>query len=214
MPLTLHHKFQDGAGLAVWRYDEEEDFFAEKIRFNDYDKEQLSAISHPSKRREWLASRYLVRFLIDIPEPIQLEKDPFGKPRLVNVPGFMSLSHCKDYAAAIYHPLKRVGVDVEPFAPTVLKIAQKFLFPHELEALEEETKLQSLLIYWSAKETLYKMHGEKGLAFRERILIDPFEPDAAGMLHGKVTEYPEMDSVDIHYEAHDWGYLTWAILNE
>lgn len=212
MPLITHLDTPKGGHLAVWHYEEDADFFRERIIFNAYDEAQLQAISHPSKQREWLASRYLVRFLVDLPEAIHMEKDEYGKPRLLNVPGFVSLSHCKDYAAAIYHPTHRVGVDVEPHAETVQRIAHKFLFAHELERIEGPDKLEHLLLYWSAKETLYKLHGKKSLAFRERILIDSFKPGESGELRGKVIDSEGLEDVTIPYKRFDWGYLTWAVV--
>jgi phosphopantetheinyl transferase len=212
LPLVVHHEFEEGGGLAVWRYDEPSDFFQERIIFNAYDEAQLASISHPDKQREWLASRYMVRFLVGHPEAIEMDKDEFGRPRLRNVSGYVSLSHCKQYASAIYHPKKRVGVDVEPYGPTVKKIAHKFLFPKELKHIEGPNELDFMLLYWSAKETLYKLHGKKGLAFRERILIAPFQIEDQGLMCGRVTEVPEMQQVDIRFEKQDWGYLTWALL--
>ncbi|RZK16058.1 MAG: 4'-phosphopantetheinyl transferase superfamily protein, partial [Hymenobacter sp.] len=59
-----------------------------------------------------------------------------------------------------------------------LRIARKFLTFNELTAVELltddqpslTTELHSLL--WSAKETLYKLAGQRGLIFRQNLLLD------------------------------------------
>ncbi|MBC8081809.1 MAG: 4-phosphopantetheinyl transferase family protein, partial [Hymenobacter sp.] len=39
-------------------------------------------------------------------------------------------------------------------------------------------------LYWSAKETLYKLHSRRGLVFKEQLLLDPFRLREAGVLTG------------------------------
>jgi len=50
---------------------------------------------------------------------------------------------------------------------------------------------------WSAKESIFKCQGKKGVSFRENILLEPFEPDAQ-LIKGKIrgTEF-----ADHHYQV-------------
>jgi hypothetical protein len=71
-----------------------------------------------------------------------------------------------------------VGVDVEVVRDKAQRIARKFLTADELSATEilasaqpgRTTELYSLL--WSAKETLYKLAGQRGIIFRQNLLLD------------------------------------------
>ena len=90
-------------------------------------------ITHPHKRLQHLAGRYLLRLLFpDFPFEEILIADT-KKPYLPHEQYHFSISHCGDYAAAIVSSTQRVGIDIEIPTERVLRITHKFLNAEELK---------------------------------------------------------------------------------
>ncbi len=148
----------------------------EKLYFSESDQLEFEAVSHPAKQLEWLASRYAIHTLLENNELIYkgLRKDSAGKPFLEGNNFHFSLSHTQGYAAAVIHPKKPIGIDIELVSTKLSRVAYKFLSISELK--EAGDSLEKLCVYWAAKEALYKLHGKKGeISFLENLSIEPFE---------------------------------------
>lgn len=102
-----------------------------------------------------------------------------GKPYLEDASFRISISHTKGYAAVVLHPSREVGIDIEQYGVTVYKVREKFLQPEELDEVDEGNIYQ-LLLYWSAKETVYKAIGQEGVELKRHIRIFPFEVEERG----------------------------------
>lgn len=96
-----------------------------------------------------------------------------GKPFLEDGLYHISISHTKGYAAVILHPSLEVGIDIEQYGDKVRRVRNKFLQPEEEEHLDVGNIYQ-LLLYWSAKETVYKALGIDGVELKEHIRVSPF----------------------------------------
>ena len=158
MPLFYQHNINDNTKLAVWHITESEDFFLEKVPLQN-------SVSHPHKRLQHLAARYL----LDILQPgfpfHLIEITDSKKPLLSNLEFHFSVSHCGDYAAAIVSGNSLVGIDVELIAPGVERIKHKFLSEKEILLLPE-CNTRFLTLCWSAKEAIYKWYGKGGVDFK------------------------------------------------
>ncbi len=149
--------------LAVWHITEHENFFLEKVRLQ-------KTISHPHKRLQHLAGRYLLQ-LLHPGFPLHLiEIAESNKPLLNDQSYHFSISHCGDYAAAIISEKESAGVDVELITPKVELIQNKFLSDAELKILPEANKT-FLTLCWSCKEAVYKWYGKGGVDFKKHIVI-------------------------------------------
>src|SRR5688500_14753910 len=103
MPIFFQQDIDGDTKLAVWKIEEEESFFNVPLHRD---------ITHPHKRLQHLAGRYLLRHLFPA-FPLDLIKiADTRKPYLDNEAYHFSISHCSDYAAAIVSRSKRVGVDI------------------------------------------------------------------------------------------------------
>lgn len=192
---TKIEKIDSSSALAVKIIDSlcEKDFdflsFREKLTFAN--------ISHPEKKKEWGTARLAVQEALNhlqIPYP-GFYKDEHGKSHPMNGQGFVSLSHTRGYAAAIYHRELPVGIDIEIIREKILKIGSKFLAEEELAFLNQQPA--ELTKAWSAKESIFKCHGKKGISLRDHILLEPFNSDATlikGKIHGTNFE-------DHHYQV-------------
>lgn len=188
MPLFYQQDINQDTRLAVWKIDEEESFFLQKVSLK-------REIIHPHKRLQHLAGRYLLVYLFpDFPAEL-IEIADTRKPFLPNEQYHFSISHCGDFAAAIVSKTERVGIDVELLTPRVEKIKHKFLHPDELQMVDRAKidKVQLLTLLWSAKEAMFKWWGSGDVDFSDvlRIWQMPIE------LQGKINTSFQKNEIDI-----------------
>jgi phosphopantetheinyl transferase len=180
MPLFYQHNINEYTRLAIWHIEETEVFFLRKVSLQ-------RNITHPHKRLQHLAGRFLLSVLFnDFPLEEILITDT-RKPFLPNEKYHFSISHCGNFAAAIASGKSRVGIDVEMITPRIQNIAHKFLNDHEKNFfnedyaafldqwnLKDKVYTEYLTLMWSAKEAIYKWHGDGGVDFSENIQLLKF----------------------------------------
>ena len=170
MALFYQHTINESTKLAVWHIAETESFFTEQVPVQ-------REITHPHKRLQHLAGRYILKHLFpEFPHHL-IEIADTRKPFLANEEYHFSISHCGNYAAAIVSKDKRVGIDIELSSPKVEKIKFKFLNEVEMTTLPV-SNLQQLTRLWSAKEAVFKWSGSADVDFREHILLDKVKWDS------------------------------------
>lgn len=169
MPLIYQKIWHDQNKLAVWKIEENEDYFIRHLNWTLEERRHFETLIG-RRRIEWLSSRLLICQLSNIADSSYILKDSFGKPSLKGLQINISISHTKGYVAAYISP-KNIGIDIQNIVSKIHRIAHKFLFLDELHAIPEDKLVDSLHIYWGAKESLYKAFGRKELKFREHIRI-------------------------------------------
>lgn len=122
---------------------------------------QIMGIEH-HRELEAAGARALVSKVLGTAD-FTVHYDAHGKPHLKNDPRGISVSHSHDRLAVLVARNMQAGVDIELIRDKVLRIRHKFLNPAEKEAAGEDVR--ELIIYWSAKEALYKYNGKKGVDF-------------------------------------------------
>jgi len=164
MPLFYQHNINDTTKLAVWQISENEEFFLKKVPLQ-------KEITHPHKRLQHLAGRYLLEIL-EVGFPFHLiEIAGSKKPILLNSEFHFSVSHCGDYAAAIISKNKLVGIDVEIVTPKINLVKERFLRQDEINLLQEPTPAL-LTLFWSAKEAIYKWYGRGKASFKNNMSLN------------------------------------------
>jgi len=177
LPLVYQHNINENTRLAVWHITEPEHFFTARVPVK-------KDVSHPHKRLQHLAGRYLLGFLF---EGFPLEEIMIAdtrKPFLENEQYHFSISHCGDYAAAIVSRVERVGIDIELVTEKIERVKHKFTSPDELLFLNDEYKAflhqfdlerqieqEFLTMIWSAKETIFKWYGDGQMDFRRHMQL-------------------------------------------
>ncbi len=178
MSIFFQHSINHNTTLGIWKIEEPESFFLTKVPL----KQQ---VSHPYKRLQHLAGRYLLPALYaDFPLEEILIADT-RKPFLHDEKYHFSISHCGNFAAAIASPVNRVGVDIELVSPRLRLISPKFLSESESDYLTQwkhldKVHLEMTTLIWSAKEALFKWYGYGGLDFRKHMVLTGsivFRPD-------------------------------------
>jgi len=174
---------EPGRTWALWRISEDEASLAQRIA----PFEQVSdTISNQNKRLEWLAGRVLVKEIFDsMGLTFQgVTKDQYGKPFPKGYSHHLSLSHSYPYVAALVDQIESVGIDLEQPKQKLLRIAYRILHAEELTNAGDDVIKHT--VYWCAKETLVKVHGQKNLVFAENLIVDPFELEKEGNIRGRI----------------------------
>lgn len=165
MPLFYQHNPTADCKLAIWKIEETEEFF---LRY----PHQPVNISHPYKRLQHLAGRFLLNFLCPEFELEKIRISDSGKPFLPEQDTHFSISHSGNFAAAIVSKKFPVGIDLELETPRILSVAPRFLSLEELNFLSQQAHLpalyrQLMTLFWSAKETMYKWYGKGQVDFKQ-----------------------------------------------
>jgi 4'-phosphopantetheinyl transferase len=186
MPLVHSEMIAESSTLLLWKLTESETELKESLGYA-YNPEELSAISHPQKLREWLASRLLIKIIaeqFDI-NYIGTYKDEHGKAFLIDNDSHISITHTFDFVAVAINPPAAVGIDMEKMDNKLQRTAKKYLSQPEFEHANDEMAL--LCMYWCAKEALYKLYGKKKISFKNSIYIEPFDKTSE-LLQGRLTD--------------------------
>ncbi|WP_055149317.1 4'-phosphopantetheinyl transferase family protein [Jiulongibacter sediminis] len=207
MPVRFQKKCDSGAHLLVWEAKEDaEELFASLPSTILTDAEYLTAKTE-QKKLELLCSRVAIRHLaaelgIDFEG---IKKDEHGKPYMVGTHWEMSITHSKKFMAVVMHPTKPVGVDIERPQEKMWRITERLYSPAEIEAIGDD--LNTMSIYWSAKEALYKLYGRRGTDFKENLKV--FKE--GNQLKGEIIMPDHQQVHDIHVEPVGSYFLVWAI---
>jgi len=204
VPIFFQHPISKDTRLGIWKIEETEDFFKRNVP-------QHRDVTHPHKRLQHLAGRFLLQFLFpDFPyDLIQIAET--RKPFLPGDPYHFSISHCGDYAAAIVSRTERVGVDIETPTPKIEKIKDKFLGTDEQDLFQrikgdggESMDRELLTLLWSAKEAVFKWHSEGGVDFRKHICLNKINHDTIEASFTKTNQ-----QLIIQYRQFEQVVLAW-----
>lgn len=205
MPVILEKKYHNDIHLAVWQITESHDELQAMLPSEILTDAELASISHIQKQVEFFCSRLIIKHLANSLgiKYLGIKKDEFGKPYLVGTHWQMSLTHTSNYVAAVMHPTEALGMDMEKPSEKLRRVAHKFL--SETEKTDANDDIEKLCIYWSAKESLYKLYGKRKVIFNENLFVFPF-PNNAECIEGKI-KINEIDEIySIFIEKID-GYI-------
>lgn len=166
---------------GIWKMDENEVQLRELLEKNEIP----TPFTNPKKRIEFLSVRVLaMKMGID---PTSIDYQASGKPYLKNSDTSISISHTKGYAAIVLCLMETIGTDIEQKTERILKIRHKFMRPDEEKIVAERGKdpLTSILLHWSAKESLFKAIPDEGVDFIKELQITNFTtPSEKGHFNG------------------------------
>lgn len=171
MPVRFHELLHAPGEWGLFRITETEQELREIVSLFPAEAAQLQLIKGEGRRREFLAARLLLHNMSGRRERGELFKDLSGKPHLRDSHFHVSISHTKDYAAAIAHP-NPCGIDVQRIVEKIQRIAPKFISPAEKVQLKKAHEILQMHLIWSAKEAMYKAFGRRQIDFREHLYVD------------------------------------------
>lgn len=209
MALLFINEIDKDVRLGVWEMEENLNYeqFA-SLPFYD----RLMSLSE--NRRKETASVYSLLFAMTGNRNLVIGHEPSGKPY---VEGYkIGISHTKGFVSVILSTSCDVAVDIEYINTRVLRIADRFLRedekPNALQfAKEKDEKGRHIpdviptLLFWCAKETIYKLYSDERLTFQNIKIMDA---EQGGALCGNNLITGE--SVRIDYTFNNDYVLTYA----
>ena len=211
MGLIHYEEFDPETKLGVWDIEEDEEFLLSRLTLSEEERAFLSGLQSKQRYLHWLGSRVLLKELLQDDQFVDMQVDEFGKPKLINFPYHVSISHSFDYAAVIMSRDYLVGVDVELIHPKIERVAHKFMLREELDNLSYEEEVEELYVHWCAKEVLFKIYGKGKINFKRDIPLEPFEYTEKGMLKGRVEKKDFNKSYEIFYQKIGQYMLVYTI---
>jgi phosphopantetheinyl transferase (holo-ACP synthase) len=206
MPIFFQQDIDGNSRLAIWKIEEGEEFFSRNVPLQQ-------DITHPHKRLQHLAGRYLLQWLFP-GFPIELiQIADTKKPFLEDEAYHFSISHCGDYAAAIVSRTDRVGIDIEIPSEKVVRILGKFLHPEESELLacwNHQGRLEYPTLLWCAKESMFKWWGLGKVDFSEMLRLSGNRPGQEGSLNGNFRGNGFHAVFPVHFRMFPSVMLAWV----
>jgi len=155
------------SSLKVWKITETSNDLFQLLDKIDIDR--IDKFKNQTHQLQFLAKQILLKELDLLDKLTYL---PSGKP-VLNDGNFISISHSRNLVA-VATGSQEIGIDLEFLNPKLSKIATRFVhIDDQTEAFFNE--LENLQMLWTAKESIYKLIGERGISFKEDILISDFD---------------------------------------
>lgn len=191
MPLHSIQQLSPTAVLGLWHLTETPETLWDGLPQAEAYRPLLPATADARRQAQWLAGRRLAHALFgELPTPLPpatlVQNDATGRPWLPGAPAeaVVSLSHSGEWAAALLAQGGRAGVDIELVRDKAQRLARKFLaeneWDHARAVAANAAPEAHYTLLWSAKEALYKLAAQRGIIFREQLLLHEFSPQASG----------------------------------
>ena len=187
--------------LGVWKMDETSDELLAMLGDDTSTLEGLRQLTAERRRREWLASRVLLKTLMEKECRVAYHAD--GAPYLPDSTLYISISHTEGYAAVLLQKEGVAGIDIERRQPRVLRVRSRFLSEEEDAevASSKDDEVSRLLVYWCAKEALYKMIRQGEVDFARHLHVEPFLLAEKGEIRVRETRTSRAQGFDLRYEV-------------
>ena len=177
MQMCHHHK-DAFLEWAVCRFDESFSELAALCGDDSLVAYALENFGSEKRRCEWLAARILIRKILGYRAEVRYS--PEGRPMLADGSRFLSISHTADYVAVALHDKCSVGVDVEAVGSKVQRLYKRFMGADEIASIDRSNETLSMLLHWSAKESFYKIVGNRGGSYAANFSVSPFTVGESG----------------------------------
>ncbi|WP_070727914.1 4'-phosphopantetheinyl transferase family protein [Hymenobacter lapidarius] len=193
MPLHTLQRLSPTAVLGLWHLTETPTDLWRALPQPEAYRALVPATADATRQAQWLAGRVLAHELLRSTGTadeagVVVHNDATGRPWLAGggVHSALSLSHSGVWVAAVLAQGARVGIDVEMIRDKAQRLASKFLNADEWAAAQAAAPAAHAsapahyTLLWSAKETLYKLAGQRGIVFKTQLLLGTFEPGESG----------------------------------
>ena len=211
MSLAYLKELDSSNRIALWKIEESEEELIAMLQLDESELAKLSSMAKGKRTLHWLATRVLLRYLLQTPEFISCPSDSNGKPYLPDFPYEISLTHSFDYAGVMLSTTGACGIDLEIVKDKVVRIKDKFLKPQELAFLEEEYLVDQLYACWCAKEAVYKLQGNKGVSFYHDMSVLPFTFTPQGVMQVNLRKDSQIQTFQVYYERFNEYMLGYVV---
>ena len=164
MPFLKEFIINPNTKIKLWKLNLGElDYY----ELDEYDNNLIKAKKNQLVKEQFLA----VRKILHLENPCyKIRYDESGKP-FINSDLNISISHSKFMAAIVFSKNNKAGIDIEHKENKIINIQNKFLNDSEKLENEYQYNVDYLTMIWTAKESIYKALGIKGVSFSDNIII-------------------------------------------
>lgn len=183
--------------LGIWELSESCNALFREFSFSDKEQLEFNNITNDRRKCEFLAVRLLLQKMMQ--QKKELNYNGSGKPILEeNI--HISISHSSELAVVVLTE-KPAGIDVESIQRKTDKIAARFLSDSELQHINTtQDPAFTRILYWCAKEALFKCTPLEGIDFKNQLLIKPFLPVfGSGNFYGQQLINNQVVNFVFHY---------------
>ena len=195
--------------LGVWKMEESISELLSLLPEKAYYEQAIAQFKTPHRIQEWLSVRVLLNHLIGEHHIVQYHPD--GKPFIIDDEWYLSISHTKGYVAVIVSKTVSVGIDIEYYAQRIHKVSAKFLRDDEVINIFNGDSTWSLLLHWSAKETMFKSINDIEIDFKHHLHILPFLVQEEGMFETREYKTNRLQIFEMNYLLDSEFVLTWQV---
>ncbi|MFV0506013.1 MAG: 4'-phosphopantetheinyl transferase family protein [Bacteroidales bacterium] len=190
MPL-YSRKASEAIEIGIWELTETLEELELRHKLKPSETERYKLISNENRKREWLATRILIKTLLNKDYLINYDKS--GRPCINEIKKEISITHTADFVGVSISD-RSCGLDIESLHRPYENIQSKFLHPENEQwidslSLNKEDRIYLLTLIWVCKETLYKTLNNKYINLKDETYI---KKDKALL---------SANMVEIHYET-------------
>ncbi len=205
MPIFKNIVHKEQTQILVWQITETLEELKNGIELTEASNLRLKSTNSEIHQKGYLSVRHLLKILGY--SDSDLFYTPDGKPHLKDGKR-ISVTHSFDFAAIIVSDFA-VGIDIERQRDKIIKIAPKFV-GKEIEFIDKKKEVEMLTVLWGAKESLFKIHPDGGLLFKEHLPIEPFQL-SDGKTKGWIIKDKYYESFCIYFEIIEGYTLVYAV---
>lgn len=205
MPLLLN-KYENTFRIALWSLTEPLEYFEEKAQLPPADAKAYNSITSLSRKKEWLAVRVLLNEVLGFWPHITYTET--GKPLLQNHSRHLSISHSKSMVGILLCTNPYSGIDIEKTDRSIEKVSKRFLSEKELKQMESQAHNFSRILYWCAKEAVFKAMNESNVLFSKQIAIE--EVNENGTIRSRFKSEKEEQELELNFIELDNHMIVWT----
>ncbi len=201
---------EDAIGLlGVWNLTESSNSLSVRFSFTEKERNQFHTIKNEKRKREFLAVRLLLQEMMQ--QKMEIIYNEAGKPSIegkLNI----SIAHSSQLAVILLTE-KPSGIDVENISRDTDTIASRFLSEQEANhVFVTNNPAFTRILYWCAKEAVYKVSQMNGVEFKNHIFINPFEPESeSGKFTGQLLINKHLTNFVFNYFLLDSNAIVYCI---
>lgn len=197
MPLAF---IEDISGIrcGVWRVEEEPVELVRLLGDDEAVARIRNEVASEKRRLERLSVTLLLRTMMG--EKVFIEHDAQGRPFLPVTESFVSVSHCRGFAAVGLAPFP-LGVDIERVSERPLRLAGEFMLPSEKTCVfgGKNPPKEAATLVWSVKEAVYKLARENSLHMGSGICVENFVLSESGVLSAVISCQNKIKTASAYY---------------
>jgi phosphopantetheinyl transferase len=183
MPFVKKIEVENGL-IGIWEITESAGSLIGVFPFSEVEEIEFQKFKGEKRQKEYLATRLLLQNILGKKTEISYQES--GRPQIKNSSLNISISHSADYIA-IFISKDSAGIDIENIHRNIDRVTKRFLHPEELSWIEKTDNRQIVkMMYWCAKEAIFKCSCESGVRFDTQIFIPPFDFEKNNLFNGKL----------------------------